>query len=442
VPLGPVRRDRRRKHQRGGPFVSRRIPALSLTSRVPALAPFGVRSFRFQWPADLATSWAFEMETLILGWYVLVETGSVFWLAAFGSLQFLGTLVAPMFGVLGDRIGHRNLLCIMRAIYGLLAATLMMFIFAGVLTPVHVFAIGILSGIVRPSDLVMRNAIVGETMPAEQLMRAMGVSRTTADSARVAGALAGAGLVATLGMGPAYVGVCAFYAVSFLLTLGVANSRTSPRVVTARAPSPWRDLREGLGYVITTPHLLAAMVLAFQVNLTAFPLMYGLLPYVAREVYQVDQTGLGWLVASFSFGALMGSIALSTHGANIRPARIMLQAAVAWYVVILLYAHVTSASVGMVLLALAGFAQSLCLVPLAVMLLRSADPRLRGRVMGVRMLAVYGLPLGLLGAGPLIERFGFAATGTAYALIGITFTLWLALHWRSHLWPREAPANA
>ena len=32
---------------------------------------------RFQWPADLLMSWAFEMETLILGWYVLVETGSV-----------------------------------------------------------------------------------------------------------------------------------------------------------------------------------------------------------------------------------------------------------------------------------------------------------------------------------------------------------------------------
>ena len=65
---------------------------MSLVSRVPALAPFGVRSFRFQWPADLAASWAFEMETLILGWYMLVETGSVIVLAVFGSLQFLGTL--------------------------------------------------------------------------------------------------------------------------------------------------------------------------------------------------------------------------------------------------------------------------------------------------------------------------------------------------------------
>jgi len=31
------------------------------------LAAFRVRSFRFQWPADLLTQCAFEMETLILG---------------------------------------------------------------------------------------------------------------------------------------------------------------------------------------------------------------------------------------------------------------------------------------------------------------------------------------------------------------------------------------
>ena len=44
---------------------------MSFTARVPALAPFQVRSFRYQWPADLLASWAFEMEGVILGWFVL-----------------------------------------------------------------------------------------------------------------------------------------------------------------------------------------------------------------------------------------------------------------------------------------------------------------------------------------------------------------------------------
>jgi hypothetical protein len=58
--------------------------------RLSAFAPFRIRSYRFQWPADLLTSRAFEMGALILGWYVLVETGSVLLLTVFGALGYGG----------------------------------------------------------------------------------------------------------------------------------------------------------------------------------------------------------------------------------------------------------------------------------------------------------------------------------------------------------------
>src|SRR6267154_3655994 len=74
---------------------------LSGLARPSALAPFRIRNYRFQWPADLLTSWAFEMETLVLGWYVLVETGSVLLLTLLVSLNYVGTLAAPLFGVVG-----------------------------------------------------------------------------------------------------------------------------------------------------------------------------------------------------------------------------------------------------------------------------------------------------------------------------------------------------
>ena len=112
-------------------------------ARVPALAPFQVRSFRFQWPADLLASWAFEMEGVILGWFVLVSTGSVLALAIFGSLQFLGTLISPFFGMAGDRIGNRNLLCLMRLVYIAVAAVLAALFLLDQATPVSVFALGI-----------------------------------------------------------------------------------------------------------------------------------------------------------------------------------------------------------------------------------------------------------------------------------------------------------
>jgi hypothetical protein len=129
---------------------------MSTESRPSVLAPFSVRSFRFQWPADLATSWSFEMETLILGWFILVATDSVLLLTLFAALQYGGTLVAPLFGVAGDRSGARSVLCSMRAFYMVQAAVLTGFIYFDALGPLAVFVIGALMGIVRPSDIAIR----------------------------------------------------------------------------------------------------------------------------------------------------------------------------------------------------------------------------------------------------------------------------------------------
>jgi MFS family permease len=387
------------------------------------------------------------METLILGWYVLVETGSVLLLTLFAALQFVGTLIAPMFGVAGDRIGHRNLLCLMRAAYTLLSAILVGVILVGWLSPLAVFIIAALAGAVRPSDIAVRSALVAEIVPPSQLMGAMGISRTTSDSARIFGALAGAGLFAALGMLPAYAIVACLYALGFAFTLCVKRGparRYAPRPAPAspRRPSPWHDLKEGMVYVWNTPHLLAAMWVAFLVNLTAYPLTHGLLPYVARNIYRIDQTGLGYLIAGFALGALIGSVALTFAKRLFPLARLMIVCALIWYVMLLIFAHMPTAVGGTIVLLLAGFAQSLCLVPLSVILLRTSDEPLRGRVMGVRMLAIYGLPVGLLTAGALIPHIGFYSTLMAYALIGVASTVAIAIHWRSEIWPANARANA
>ena len=404
-------------------------------------APFQVRSFRFQWPADLATSWAFEMETLILGWYVLVETRSVLMLTIFASLQYIGTLLAPMFGVMGDRIGHRNVLCAMRGLYAALATVLMTLAFMDAVTPLTVMCITAVLGLVRPSDIGMRTALVGETMPPERLMGAMGIQRTTQDSARVAGALTGAGLVAAMGMGAAYAVVVGFYVFSFLLTLKAGGGDGSRHAQPHLRATPWRDLREGLSYVWHAPQLRATMLLAFLLNLTAFPLFNGLMPYVAKEVYGADQTTLGTMVAAAATGSLTGSIIMSRFGGSFRPARAMIGFGIAWLAVLLVFTQTTHPAAGIPALMLAGCMQTMGLIPINTLLLRTSDQRYRGRIMGIRMMAIYGNLPGLLLAGPLIANFGYAIAAGSYCLFGIAVIVLIAVHWRTHLLPAAALAN-
>ena len=401
------------------------------------------------------------MEVLILGWYVLVETGSVHLLVLFAALQYFGSLLSPLFGVAGDRVGYRRLLYLTRALYALLAALIGTLAALHLLTPVHVLAIAAVAGLVRPSDMMLRNALIAQTIPPAQLLGALGLSRSTADTARIAGALAGAGAVAAFGMVPAYVVVTLLYTASFLLSLGVAG-RVAPvgvgigavqgqtvAAVPAATPATdsvfvtaWRDLRSAFAYVWHKPPLLGALALAFLVNFLAFPFVNGLLPYVANNIYVIGQTGLGYLAASFAGGGLLGSILLVSNRLPLRAARTAIAASAVWFIANFCFTQVTHLGTGIVLLMCAGVAHNFCLTPIVAVMLRESEPEYRGRVMGMRMLAIWGLPAGLLLAGPLISRIGFAAAGALYSVTGLVLVAAIALYWRAHLWRADAPGNA
>lgn len=402
-------------------------------------APFRSRDFRFQWVSDLATSWALEMEMLILGWYVLVTTGSVLWLTAIGAMNYGGTLLAPVFGLIGDRIGHRNLLCLMRATYTTLAGTLLFLFATEQATIPLIFIIAGLLGLVRPSDIGVRSALVAHTIPARRLGGAVALSRTTHDSARIVGTLTGAGLFAAFGIAAAYLLVTACYALSLIMTLAIS---APAKVKTGTRRSPFRDLVEGLRYVWMTPHIQAAMWLACLVNFTAFPITSGLMPYVAKNIYGLDQTGLGMLIACFAVGAFIGSIAMAVMRRSVRSGQMMIISCAVWHALLVAFVFTTDLRLGMTLLVIAGFMQSLSMISLAFMLLRTSEPNIRGRVMGVRMLAIYSMPIGLLVAGVLIPKFGYTATAAGYAGSGFLLTLWIALYWRRSVWARNGAANA
>ena len=71
---------------------------------------------------------------------------------------------------------------------------------------------------------------------------------------------------------------------------------------------------------------MGVMALAFLVNLTAFPLTIGLMPVLAREVFDLNENGLAQLVAATACGALVGSVAVAALGRVVPPERSMVVA--------------------------------------------------------------------------------------------------------------------
>jgi predicted MFS family arabinose efflux permease len=395
-------------------------------AKISPFAAFKIRSFRFQWSADAMTTWGSEMETLILGWYILVATDSPFLVGLLGALRFSGTLTAPIVGVIADRMSRKVMLILLRTGAGLSALALLILAVTDLIQPWHVFAIASISGILRPADNVLRQSLIADTVPRNLLMNASGLARTTQDTARIVGALLGATLLSRLGLGWAYVGVTIFYSLSVLMGLGISTIRSS---IPVKHVKPLTEMNQGLRYMVDSSVIQPIMFLAFLVNATAFPLTNGLLPVVARNVYQHDENGLALMVAVFAVGALVGSLLMASVVNSRRPERFMMITMVIWYVLLILFAQTDSNALGLPLLALIGASISFCMISMSVVLMTFTKFEMRGRVMGIRMLAVYGLPMGLVIGGWLIEQYGVPATITGYAIVGLIALVFAVLKW-------------
>lgn len=382
-----------------------------------------MRSFRFQWGSDVTASSGFEMENLILGWYVLVQTGSPFLLSVAAALQYGGTLLAPGLGVVADRVSRRTMILSLRGMYAAIAATAAALGLAGWLEPWHAFVIAGLGGFLRPLDMMIRFSLLADTIPPRLLMNASGFQRLTMDAPRIVGALAGAGIMAAFGVGAAYAGVAAFYLLATLIGLGISPPPLGGRGPDAPAAGSAAarfaaEFGRGVAYIRASGVIRYVLFLAVLANLLAYPSILGLLPVVAKVVYGVDENGLARLLAALAAGALLASTVAAL--AKLRPpAAVMAGGLAAWLGLVAVLAFTESHASGMAVLFVIGFAQSLAMIAMGAVLLTVTAPAYRGRVMGVRMLAVYGMPLGLLAGGALIEWVGVRFQIAAFAVAGL-----------------------
>ncbi len=110
--------------------------------------------------------------------------------------------------------------------------------------------------------------------------------------------------------------------------------------------------------------------------------------------------------------------------------------------ILFVFGHLQSMGPGLLVLLVAGFVQSVAMIAMTANLLNASDERFRARVMGVRTLAIYGMPLGLMASGVLIERIGYPLTISVFSMVGLVFTLLIGIRWRASLWQRRRRPTA
>jgi MFS family permease len=116
--------------------------------------------------------------------------------------------------------------------------------------------------------------------------------------------------------------------------------------------------------------------------------------------------------------------------------RRMMIGIVLWHASMLAFAVMGLWLAALATLVVYGTTQSVAMISMSTSLLHASPAEYRGRVMGVRSLAVYGLPMGLLISGVMAEWLGIRTALAINSVVGLGGTAIAAFVWRG-LWAKR-----
>jgi MFS family permease len=381
------------------------------------------RNYRLFFSGQLVSLIGTWMQNVGQAWLVLEMTHSSFKLGVVSALQFAPMLFLSFFaGPLVDYFSKRKIIIVTQTILMLLAFTLAILDFTGVVQYWHVVILATLLGIVNTIDMPARQSFIIEMVGKEDLMNAIAMNSSIFNAARAVGPA-----IAGLLIGAAGTVLCFF--VNGLSFLAVLWSLLLMKFESAPASEPRtyhvvEDIKEAMRYIKATPVvmvtiLLVAVVSIFATNFTV------LVPIFSRQELHRDAAAFGLLLSSFGIGALIGAVSLavlSRHGP--KPA-ILLGGGMGLSLALIMIGLQKTYGITALLLALSGW----CMVTFFGManttVQLNTEDRLRGRVMSVYTFTFGGLtPFGSLFAGTAAHWIKAPLTFALGGLIcGIVFLI-------------------
>ena len=381
------------------------------------------RNFRLFFSGQLVSLIGTWMQNVGQAWLVLELTHSSFKLGVVSALQFAPMLFLSFFaGPLVDYFSKRKIIIVTQTILMLLAFTLAILDFTGVVRYWHVLILATLLGIVNTIDMPARQSFIIEMVGKEDLMNAIAMNSSIFNAARAVGPA-----IAGLLIGAAGTVLCFF--VNGLSFLAVLWGLLLMKFESAPASEPRtyhivEDIKEAMRYIKATPVvmvtiLLVAVISIFATNFTV------LVPIFARQELHRDAAAFGFLLSSFGVGALIGAVSLavlSRHGP--KPA-VLLGGGMGLSLTLIMIGLQKTYGITALLLVLSGW----CMVTFFGManttVQLNTEDRLRGRVMSVYTFTFGGLtPFGSLFAGTVAHWIKAPLTFAVGGLIcGIVFLI-------------------
>ncbi|MCC6889604.1 MAG: MFS transporter [Hyphomicrobiales bacterium] len=383
---------------------------------------YKVRSFRLLFVTRVASSTAFQMVSVIVGWHVYEITDSALHLGLIGLAQFVPQffLMLPA-GQIADRLNRRTVLWWCYGLAFLSAAGLMLVAAQERPSLLLLYLLVGLNMAARTFEQPVMQALLPVMAPRAVLNRAIAAHISARQTAVLVGPLLGGALY--------YFGPVFDYGVCAALTLAAAVSAfllPNPGRPDKPMALSWDSVVVGFRFIWRRETILGAMLLEFLSSL--FGSVQALLPIYARDILEVGAWGAGVLRSATAFGGLLAAAVLTRMPIKSAGGYWLFGSFTLQGLAVIAFGFSTDLALSIVALIVVGIGDLIATVIRQTLIQMQTPDAMRGRVFSVNSL-FYGTSsqIGQFRAGITAEWFGAVAAvalGGAALLGGVALWGW------------------
>ena len=341
------------------------------------------------WSATFCANTAQWLQLLTLGWLVKEFTegsgnSALLIVGVVGVVSLPGIFVAPLGGVIGDRLNRRHVVMVLASVMSLSALSFAWVYELGYMTIWHVYAYAFLAGTCESIAMPVRQALISNTVPREYLSNAFTTVNLTFPMTRMVGPFVGGILASSVGFFWNLNLEAFLYMSLLMLTTLMATPFTNPKAKdymygNFNVKVFFADLVDGFKYLFNQQRaLFKVMILSLIPNVITFPLLF-LLPVYTAEILKEGPDWGGYLLSVNGFGGMVSILVFSAFGFPDKRGLMCILSALVTGVLTLLFGLVNWIPLAFLLIVFFGTAVSIFRTTNGVLIQTLVDDRYRVR---------------------------------------------------------------
>jgi MFS family permease len=384
------------------------------------------RNFQLFFGGQLISLIGTWMDTVAEAWlvYRLTHSSLLLGIASFAS-QIPVFLLAPLGGVVADRLNRHKVVIATQSISMVLASILSLLTLTKRVTVIDVIALATLMGAVNAFDIPARQAFLVDMVGREDMMNAIALNSSMFNGARVIGPSIAGILVASIGEGWCFFANAVSYiaVIAGLLMMEIDHSHGARHTA-----SPLEHIAEGFRFVRNTAPIRSILLLLGLMSIVGTPYTV-LMPIFATNILHGNARTLGVLMGATGIGALSGALLLASRTQVKGLGKFIFVSCAGFGASLIFFSFSRWYAISVALLVPVGFCMMVQMASCNTLIQAMAPDALRGRIMAVYSMMFMGMaPLGALLAGAAADRITAPWTVALGGSVAIVAAIVFARH--------------